>query len=164
MNFSRMLSRNSGRRDEELELDHPHFGMIKFRQQDVIYFPQGIPGYDKDKHYVFLSEKGDPDSVRMISIDDANLSFILKNPHKIVPNYQPNISNRDLRDLKIDNPQSLLLYVILTLNPRLVDSTINLRAPILINKRQNLGKQLVLLDDKYSTKHPIFNPANAETK
>jgi len=164
MNLSKMLSRNSGKRDEELELEHPQFGMIRFRQQDVIYFPQGIPGYEKNKHYILLSERGDPDSVRMISIDDASLSFILKNPRKFMPGYQPNISNRDLKDLQIDNPQSLLMYVILTLNPRQVDSTINLRAPILINKRQNLGKQLVLLDDKYSTKHPIFNRANAETK
>jgi flagellar assembly factor FliW len=34
--------------------------------------------------------------------------------------------------------------------------TINLQAPVVINKRKNIGAQIVLMDGKYHTKHNVL--------
>lgn len=94
----------------------------------------------------------------MINVDDPMTSFVMVNPLLFHQEYNPNVTKRDLNEIEIENPQSLLMYVIITLKPDASQSTANLRAPILINIKKKIGKQLVLLDDKYSTKHRILNP------
>ena len=76
---------------------------------------------------------------------------------RFCPDYAPNISKRDLNELLVENPQSLEMYSIVTMNQDPLISTANLSGPILVNQNKKIGKQLVLLDDRYSTKHRISN-------
>ena len=50
------------------------------------------------------------------------------------------------------------MYVIVTLNKvEFSLSTANLLGPILVNIRTKRGKQIILDDGRYSTKHPILS-------
>ncbi|RME00272.1 MAG: flagellar assembly protein FliW [Calditrichaeota bacterium] len=145
-----------GRSRKKLTLEHQRLGTVEFTKDNIIHFPQGLLGFEKKKSYILVEREEYYPFVWMISVDDPNVSFIMVNPLIFLPDYEPNISKRELNELKIDSPQSLLMYVIVTLNRDPLKSTANLSGPILINKDKNLGKQLVLLDDSYSTKHPIL--------
>lgn len=140
------------------KLEHKRLGEISFKEEDIITFPQGLLGFEKKKKYVVVDREDYYPFVWMLNTDDPTTSFVMVNPLLFQQDYNPNITKRDLNEIEIDNPQSLLMYVIVTLNPDASQSTANLRAPILINITKNVGKQLVLLDDQYSTKHRILNP------
>ncbi len=137
-------------------LEHPRLGVIEYQDQDRIYFPQGLLGFEKKKYYILVEREEYYPFVWMISTEHAETSFVMVNPLLFLPDYNPNISRRDLNELEIDNPQSLQMYVIVTLNRDAFQSTANLSGPILINTTKKIGKQLVLLDDKYSTKYRIL--------
>ncbi|KAA3615501.1 MAG: flagellar assembly protein FliW [Calditrichaeota bacterium] len=144
--------------NQEHTLEHKRLGEITYRDEDIITLPQGLLGFEKRKNYVVIDREDYYPFVWMINTDDPNTSFVMVNPLLFHQEYNPNVTKRDLNEIEIDNPQSLLMYVIITLKPDASQSTANLRAPILINIAKKLGKQLVLLDDQYSTKHRILNP------
>jgi flagellar assembly factor FliW len=137
-----------------MEIHHHYLGRISYNEDDVITFPLGLLGSLKFKRYLLL--KAEP-FVWMVSVDNPNLSFPLLDPKRFCPDYNPNITKRDLNEISAENPQSLQMYSIVTIQQDARMTTANLSGPILINREQRIGKQLVLLDDRYSTKHRILN-------
>ena len=57
--------------------------------------------------------------------------------------------------LGIKDEKDVLVICLITLGKSLKDSTANLKAPIIINIKNNRGKQLILQDDKYKIKEPL---------
>ena len=80
--------------------------------------------------------------------------------------------NRDLRysskmlcgDVHLDlddiSNATILTIVVIPLNP--MDITTNLRGPLVINPQNNKAKQLVLIDDRYHTKHLLLRDVPPE--
>lgn len=140
------------------QLEHLRLGKVTYTDEDLICFAQGLLGFEKKKYYILVANEDYYPFVWMISTDDPTVSFVMANPLIFMPEYNPNISKRELNEIEVENPQSLVMYVIITLNRDPLLSTANLSGPILINMEKKIGKQLVLLDDQYSTKHRILNP------
>lgn len=147
----------NGQRGTQMEIEHPRLGKIHYLASDIINFPQGLPGYMHLKGYLLIRNEDTEPFVWLVSVEDPEVSFLMVNPLLFCPDYSPNITKRDLTELAIDSPQSLLMYSIVTLHSTdILQTTANLCGPILINLAKKIGKQLVLLDDRYSTKHRIL--------
>ena len=58
--------------------------------------------------------------------------------------------------LKAEHPEDVTVVCIVTLRRRFEDSTINLKAPIVMNKSKGRGRQLVLQRERYNIRHPMF--------
>jgi len=140
-----------------MELQHRQLGWVKYSEDEVITFPQGLLGYLKFKQYIFTREQELSPFSWMISVEEPNVSVLVTNPFLFCPDYSPNVTKRDLSELSAENPQSLEMYSIVTMNQDARLTTANLSGPILVNHEKRIGKQLVLLDDRYSTKHRILN-------
>jgi len=140
-----------------MEIHHRHLGVISYREDDVITFPLGLLGFLKFKRYLLFQQDVSDPLVWMVSVDNPDLCFPLLDPKRFCPDYNPNITKRDLSELSAENPQSLQMYSIVTILQDARMATANLSGPILINREHRIGKQLVLLDDRYSTKHRILN-------
>jgi len=139
-----------------MEIHHRQLGVISYNEDDVITFPLGLLGFLKFKRYLLLQKESDP-VVWMVSADNPDLAFPLLDPKRFCPDYNPNITKRDLNEISAENPQSLEMYSIVTIQQDARSATANLSGPILVNRERRTGKQLVLLDDRYSTKHRILN-------
>ncbi len=139
-----------------MEIHHRHLGVISYNEDDVITFPLGVLGFLKLKRYLLLQNEAYGPMTLMVSLENLDLHFPLLEPKRFCPDYSPNITKRDLNELSAENPQSLQMYSIVTIQENARMATANLSAPILVNKERKIGKQLVLLDDRYSTKHRIL--------
>ena len=64
-------------------------------------------------------------------------------------------SDEIIDELDIKDPNDVLILCLITLGRTLNESTVNLKAPIIINIKNNKGKQLILQDDKYKIKEPL---------
>ncbi len=140
-----------------MEIQHRHLGRVAYSPEEVVFFPQGLLGFLKYKKYLFVKKEDFAPFVWMVSIEAPEVGFLLAEPMRFCADYVPNITKRDLNELSADNPQSLEMYSIVTVNQDPHLATANLSGPILVNQEKRTGKQLVLLDDRYSTKHRIFN-------
>lgn len=122
----------------------------------TLEFPEGLMGMHHLRHFAVVepSPSGNPFRF-LVCLDDANVGFGLADPSQLFANYEIDY-NEEREVLGIREDDDAVLYVILTIGENPMRTTANLLAPILINKRLGLGRQLVLSESKYSTKHPII--------
>ena len=87
------------------------------------------------------------------SIDDPRVALMVTDPGLIEPGYGLNLSAEDQRALELDGltPMS---FCTLSLSPEGL-LTANLLGPLVVNPNTGVGKQFVLVDAPYSTRHPV---------
>ena len=129
---------------------------LVYSKEDIITFPSGIPGFEKNKSFVLVSI---PDYVPfewLVCVDGSPLRFAVINPLMFKPDYTPKIQKEQLEEMGFVKPEDVLLFVIVTINENPLESTANLVGPILINKARRIGKQVIVEDDHYTTQEPIL--------
>ncbi|MBU5307854.1 flagellar assembly protein FliW [Clostridioides mangenotii] len=89
------------------------------------------------------------------SLEDENIGFLAISPFDMDDNYEIKLSDNDIKELEIENPEDVLLLNIITLGDSLATSTVNMRAPIVINIKNKLASQIVIQNDKYDIKAPF---------
>lgn len=120
-----------------------------------IVFDKGIPGFEEHKIFT-INDVEENLKYKMVSCkENINIGFIAISPFEIDKNYEVNLKDETINELKIENPKDVLILNLITLGKTLEKSTVNLKAPIIINIKNNKGKQLILQDDKYNIKEPL---------
>jgi flagellar assembly factor FliW len=61
-----------------------------------------------------------------------------------------------LRDLKLANVNQAAVFCVLTISENIAEMTANLKAPIVINLAERVARQVVLQENEYSIRHPMF--------
>lgn len=133
-------------------------GAIDVDEKDILFFPRGLPGFEKLHRWILAGEDGD--SLKwLVSADCGGISLPVTSPLLIDEKYDPAIPLSAEEELQITDPADSATLVVLNLpgeDPR--RGTANLLAPILINSRTRKGKQVVLSDERYSVSTPVFPP------
>ncbi len=132
------------------------FKELVYAEEDVIQFPAGIPGFEKNKAFVIVSIPEYTPFEWLVATDGSELRFAIINPMIFRPDYAPNIVKEQLQDLQIEKPEDILLYAIVTIRQNPEESTANLIGPVVINKTKRIGKQIIIENDKYTTKELIL--------
>ena len=138
-------------------IETKHLGSLEVAEEKVITFPQGLYAFEDKKRYVLL-ENEDPENPLwwLQSLDDPNLAFVLINPFLFKPDYEFELSSEDVTELALHNPEEAVVFCLVVIPPEIKKMTANLLAPLVINARLKKGKQLVLLQKNYTTKHLVW--------
>lgn len=120
-----------------------------------IIFEKGIPGFEEYKKFELNEIEENKDLKMIVYKEDSNIGFVSISPFKVKNNYEINLNDEIINELKIEKPEDVLVLNIITLGKTLEDSTVNLKAPLIINIKNSKGKQLILQDDKYKIKEPL---------
>jgi flagellar assembly factor FliW len=124
------------------------------------FMPEGLIGLpDFNKFELFV----DPDSLPFVvlrAIEGDEIQIAAVEPVGLVENYRLDIGDPDAEMLGLvgadANPLILNVATIKSYEPQKV--TLNLAAPILINRRTRVGKQVVLINyQSYSTTHVLID-------
>lgn len=121
-----------------------------------VYFEKGIPGLEEYKNYEISQVEGSDKFKTIISIEESNIGFVAISPFDVKNDYEINLNDEIIKDLQIESPMDVLVLNLITLGQTLEKSTVNLKAPVIINIKNNKGKQLILQDDKYSIREPLM--------
>ena len=120
-----------------------------------ILFEKGIPGFENYRYFNVNIVEGIKRFYHIVSKEDSNVGFISISPFDIKKDYEIDLDDQFIKELDIKNEKDVLVLCLITLGKSLKDSTANLKAPIIINIKNNRGKQLILQDDKYKIKEPL---------
>lgn len=131
------------------------FGEIEIEENKIIDFIEGIPGFPEEKKYIILKDE-DSDFTFLQSVNTETLCFITLPPALIVGDYSFDLSDETVEKLELEDSEDVLVYTILNIPEDFKKMTANLKAPIVINIKNNKGIQELLDDDKYSIKHQLF--------
>ena len=120
-----------------------------------ILFEKGIPGFEDYKYFNVNVIKDNEKFYSIVSKEDDNIGFISISPFDIKKDYEIDLDDEFVKELDIKSEKDVLVLCLITLGKTLKDSTANLKAPIIINIKNNRSKQLILQDDKYKIKQPL---------
>jgi len=138
-----------------MKLETRNFGEIEIIEEDVIDFRDGLPGFPEDRRFVLLTEEDSPVSF-LQSVDGGDVSFVVVDMLAFMPDYNPSVDINYISDLGKFDPVNFLIFNIATIFDNLKDSTVNLKAPIVVNVIDKKGKQVVCENEEYSVKAPLF--------
>lgn len=139
-----------------MEIESRDFGKIEIEKSDIILFKTGLPGFDDLKKFVLLPLAADSPFIIMQSIEDSETAFVTVEPGNLIDDYQFEISDKVEKKLKITGLEDLLILNIITLKKEMKESTVNLSAPVVINLKEKLARQVILDDSRYQVRFKIF--------
>ena len=144
-----------------------NFGDLDVPEDKIITFKEGLPGFAQLHRFVIL----DLDELKpfqyLQSLDDPPISLYIINPFMVDPTYEFRLADSDMADINCKNSSELAVYAVATIPENPGEATINLMAPIVVNEKDRLGKQVILIESRYSVKHPLLavnNTSEAKAK
>lgn len=129
------------------------FGDIIVDESRIIDMRGGIIGFEYLKRYVLQMHDAKNLFSWFQSVDDGGIAFAVINPFIAKADYEPEISDFDIKLLEIENADEVVLLGIVTVHQHPVSVSVNLRAPIVINAKKKIAKQIVLEDERYPVRH-----------
>ena len=148
-----------------MKYETARFGSIDVQAEDVLLFPEALYGFDQEKEFVLLPLDPNIDSPMewLQSLRTPELAFIVTDPFLFVPQYKMVLNDDEKRQLKVESTESMVIRVIVTIPKVHAEMTANLVAPLVINQKNRLAKQIVLTSAEYDTKHCLMPRGNKET-
>jgi flagellar assembly factor FliW len=132
------------------------FGQITVGENETVVIPQGILGFPEYRKFC-LVDPGDETLILWLqSLENPDIAFPLLEPKIFRPEYAARLSAAELRELKLENVNQSAVFGILTIPEDVTQMTANLKAPLVINLKEQLGKQVILQENEYSIKHEMF--------
>lgn len=139
-----------------MNLQTGRFGSITVEDSEIIAFPHGLLGFPDCTRFCLVDPGDDTLILWLQSLDRPDLVFALLEPQIFRPEYSVRLSAVELRELKLESVQNAAVYCILTLPQDLTLMTANIKAPIVINLKAQVARQVVLQENEYSLKYPMF--------
>lgn len=120
-----------------------------------VMFKKGIPGFEQLKNFV-IRDLEDNEKFKIMESEAGEISFVTTSPFEFYSDYEINLNDETIKDLEVHKSEDVLVLSIITLGRTLEKSTMNLQAPLVINVKNGLGKQYIMQNSKYETKHPLI--------
>ncbi len=132
------------------------FGQLTVGDDEKIIIPQGILGFPELTQYC-LVDPGDETLILWFqSLENPDIAFPVLEPKIFRTDYSARLSAAALRELKLEHVNQSAVFSILTIPEDVTQMTANLKAPLVINLKEQLAKQVVLQENEYSIKHLMF--------
>lgn len=133
-----------------------HFGEVAFSEPDVIHFPRGIPGFETLTRFLLI-EGAVYEPFRFLqSIEAPGISLPLLDPQTVEPDYRFQLKEDERSLVGLEKAEDGLVYCVVTINSDPKDVTINLFAPLILNRFQRTGAQVILLETSYRVDQPLL--------
>jgi len=147
-------------------LNTKHFGALDVDENRIIKFEHGIPGFPDDKRFIIVTDVDVPESLYcwLQSVDDGEVSLVLIDSFYAMPNYNPLVNEGDIEELGEPNLEDILSFNVAVIKANMDESTINLKAPIIINDKTKKGKQVIVTNDEYNIRHNLVECIKSEGK
>jgi len=143
-----------------MELITKYHGVREYNDEDVIVFKKGLPGFKELKNFIIFPLESNEVFSILHSIEDIGVGLVLVSPFTVAADYEIKIPDNYIKELQIAKTEEVLVLTTVTLNSNIENMTTNLKAPIIINIKEKLGEQLILDNDKYKIKQPLFKGNN----
>ncbi len=150
---------NSSKSDQDqktITLETSRFGALEIDTEEIVLFPEGLLGFGNHTHYVLLEDAQQAPFLWLQSVDDPDLAFVVVDPFLFFPGYEIQVKPQELGVIELENVHQAKVLTIVTIPADPMELTTNLRGPLVFNIEKKKAKQLVLIDDRYHTKHHLL--------
>ncbi|WP_260511086.1 flagellar assembly protein FliW [Paenibacillus cucumis (ex Kampfer et al. 2016)] len=137
------------------------WGEVEVQEKEIYQFPKGLPGFEEETEFALIPWEDTPFSY-LQSVREKELSFLLVSPFTFASDYSFELSEVDKEELQID--EQVAVFSLVTIHSQANKSTMNLLAPVVLNPEKQVGKQVVLHQSGYDTRHLIWAEEQEDAK
>ncbi len=138
-----------------MKINSTRFGSLEIQDQDLLYFPEGLVGFAAHKRFFIYNREQNRPFFWLHSVDNPNLAFVICDPQLFFPDYRVSVRKEELSLLNVKDPQDVIVCVLISITREPFRMSANLQGPLVINTASRTGKQLVLVDGSYGTRHEL---------
>ncbi|GAA4089189.1 flagellar assembly protein FliW [Nocardioides kongjuensis] len=122
--------------------------MIERMDLPVIELAHPMPGFPDDARFALVRLDDDGVLHGFRSLDSQDLQFVVVPPAPFYPDYALDLDDETVTELGIDETTAgdVLVLLVVRAGATLADTTVNLRAPLVVNPATRRASQ-VILDD-----------------
>lgn len=136
-----------------------YFGEIDLDDSKIVHFENGLFGFEEYKDYTILYDsegEEEPFFSWLQCTTEQSLAFPVVNPQKVREDYDPVVEDELLQGLGEFGEDDLVVLVLATIPKEVEKTSVNLKAPLIINAGTRKGVQLVADNQDYEIKHFII--------
>ncbi len=135
-----------------------NFGEITIEDAKIIRFPAGIIGFPDLTDFALIhdEEKGVGGIHWLQSMQEPAFAMPVMDPLTVKEDYNPEVDDEILKPLGELNPDETLVLVTVTVPSDLTKMTVNLRGPIIVNALTRRAAQVIIEDNSYQVRFPIY--------
>lgn len=135
------------------------FGEIEAAENKIIVFSGGIIGFPELERFLLIHDaENEKSSISWLqSLDEPAFAMPVIDPLLLIADYNPVVEHEMLVPLGDMKPEDMLVLVTITVPSELTKMTANFKAPIIINAGSNRACQLIIEDERYEVKHPVYD-------
>lgn len=139
-----------------MKLETLNYGTISYEEENIVVFEKPLLGFDDLREFVLVELEQNSMFSLLQSIEEKAIGFVVVSPFSVREDYEINIDDVTVNELGIESAEDVAIVNTVTLSAIPEKITTNLRAPIVINIKNNKGKQIILNNDKYGIKEPLM--------
>jgi flagellar assembly factor FliW len=121
----------------------------------VLEFARPIPGFPDQLKYVLTRVADDGLLYVMRSLDEPGVRFLVIPPLPFFPDYAPEIDDDTLDLLDVHDADRLLVLLVVSAGERVADATVNLLAPIVVDRISRRAAQVLLTGEDFPLRAPL---------
>ena len=134
------------------------WGEVGVSHDSFLTLPEGLIGFEDQQEYVILDREDCLPFRWLVSFQDPGLAFPLIDPKHVLSGYEVPLTAIEQTMLGLGAGESPLVYCLATVTDEGRQAYANLRAPLVINSRSRMARQVVLLNSHYEIQHPVLEP------
>lgn len=137
-----------------------YFGEIDLTEDKIITLERGLFGFEEFKKYTILydCEKKDGANISWFqSVDEPTLALPVINPLLVKEDYNPVVEDELLSGIGEISEENLVILLTMTVPANIMEMSVNLKAPIIINADTRKGAQLIVENRDYEVKYKIYD-------
>ena len=139
-------------------------GEVEAYPESFITLQEGLIGFEDHNEFVLL-ELADYEPFRwLLSYTDPGLSFPLLDPKPLIPGYEIKLQESEKQLLGLEENEEPKIYVIASIDDEGNQVTVNLRAPLIVNARNQRARQVVLSDGRWEIQHPLLKRTDSSVE
>ena len=138
-----------------MKIKTAYMGEVTIDPSQILEFTHGIPGFEEETTFILLPLEENSVFQILQSTKTEELAFIITNPYLIVSDYNVNLDEATVNALEIKNENEGAVLAIISLKDSLANSTVNLKAPIILNTMNKKAKQVILEKENYAIRHKL---------
>ena len=128
-----------------MEIVTHRFGRIVFDAEDVICFPAGLLGLEQCRKWILLADANNSTIAWLQNVEQPEIALATVSPRRFVPDYRMRVARQELASLKLRDVREAQVLVVVGKTERAL--TMNLKAPVVLNLQQRLGRQVITNGD-----------------
>lgn len=137
------------------ELETEEFGRLGYTDDDVFEFPEGLPGFEAETRFLRYQPQALAPIEVLLSLSNPGLRFYTVPLPFVSADYQLALGDEQRELLGLAPAGQPTDCLVLITWPENGDPTVNLLAPVVLNRATHRGLQAIQFDSHLSPRFPL---------